>query len=61
MAVQNIDINESNEEADSKDISNGNHSIGEWIKFYLACVLMDCAEQSLKTGFNINGPLPHLS
>jgi hypothetical protein len=29
MAVQNIDINESNEEADSKDISNGNHSIGE--------------------------------
>ena len=28
-AVKSIDINETNEESDSKDMSNGNHHIGE--------------------------------
>ena len=32
MTMKSIDINETNEEADSKNISNGNHHIGEFIK-----------------------------
>ena len=35
MSVQSIDFNETNEEADSKDIPNGNHHLGEFLNIYL--------------------------